>query len=117
MHAHNPAPLRYQLMAKRPNMFIWEPEMVGPGARVVFIHRMRAQEEATSSAPPQQVSWQQKAAADALGSAREATIQQGGEDAWLAGDSLFLFDIISNVSRQVHREPSYNRRAASTGRV
>jgi len=36
---HDPAPLRYQLLAERPNMFIWEPEQQGPEEWIIRIQK------------------------------------------------------------------------------
>lgn len=99
---HNPAPLRYQLMAEYPNLFTWEPEMLGPEAWVVCIHRIQVEEEQTTSdATPPAISSQTKpmltlptqplrdehqelfpriamlkTVADSIGTARDATIQR-----------------------------------------
>lgn len=39
---HDPAPLRYQLLAERPDMLNWEPEKQGPEEWVIrmLIHQM-----------------------------------------------------------------------------
>lgn len=37
---HDPKPLRYQLMAERPDMFAWEPEEQGPEQWVIRIRRI-----------------------------------------------------------------------------
>ncbi len=37
---HDPAPLRYQLLAERPDMFIWEAEKEGPEEWIIRIRRV-----------------------------------------------------------------------------
>lgn len=37
---HDPKPLRYQLMAERPDMFEWEPEKEGPEEWVIHIRKV-----------------------------------------------------------------------------
>ncbi|QBD83228.1 DUF2249 domain-containing protein [Ktedonosporobacter rubrisoli] len=37
---HDPAPLRYQLLAERPNMFNWEPEQQGPVEWIIRIQKI-----------------------------------------------------------------------------
>ncbi len=37
---HDPAPLRYQLLAERPDMFTWEPEKQGPEEWIIRIRRI-----------------------------------------------------------------------------
>ncbi len=37
---HDPAPLRYQLLAEYPNMFNWEPEKQGPDEWIIRIQRV-----------------------------------------------------------------------------
>ena len=39
---HDPAPLRYQLLAERPDMFAWEPEKQGPDEWIIRIHRVES---------------------------------------------------------------------------
>ncbi len=39
---HDPKPLRYQLMAERPNLFMWEPEQEGPEQWVIRIQKRAA---------------------------------------------------------------------------
>jgi uncharacterized protein (DUF2249 family) len=41
---HNPAPLRYQLLAERPDMFNWEPERQGPDEWVIRIQRVESEQ-------------------------------------------------------------------------
>lgn len=41
---HDPAPLRYQLMAERPDMFSWEPEQQGPEEWIIRIHKVAEEE-------------------------------------------------------------------------
>lgn len=98
---HNPAPLRSQLITERPNLFTWEPEMLGPESWVVRIHRVRLGEE-TASGSAYQISAEKKkpafvlptqplrdehqellpriamlkTVADSIGSARGMTIQR-----------------------------------------
>ncbi len=36
---HDPKPLRYQLMAEKPDMFTWEPEEQGPERWVIHIRK------------------------------------------------------------------------------
>lgn len=36
---HDPKPLRYQLMAEKPDMFAWEPEEQGPEQWVIRIRK------------------------------------------------------------------------------
>lgn len=40
---HDPKPLRYQLMAERPDMFAWEPEEQGPEQWVIRIRKIAAE--------------------------------------------------------------------------
>lgn len=40
---HDPKPLRYQLLAERPDMFEWEPEEQGPERWVVRIRKIAAE--------------------------------------------------------------------------
>lgn len=40
---HDPKPLRYQLMAERPDMFAWEPEEQGPEQWVIRISKIAAE--------------------------------------------------------------------------
>jgi uncharacterized protein (DUF2249 family) len=47
---HDPAPLRYQLIAEHPNRFTWEPEMQGPEDWIVCIRRTGAEDQPASSA-------------------------------------------------------------------
>lgn len=37
---HDPAPLRYQLLAERPDMFEWKPEEQGPEEWVIRIRKI-----------------------------------------------------------------------------
>ncbi len=37
---HDPKPLRYQLMAERPDMFTWEPEKQGPEEWIIRIKKI-----------------------------------------------------------------------------
>ena len=39
---HDPKPLRYQLLAERPNMFDWEPEEQGPQRWAIRIRKIAA---------------------------------------------------------------------------
>lgn len=41
---HDPAPLRYQLLAERPDMFTWEPEKQGPDEWIIRIHKVGSEE-------------------------------------------------------------------------
>lgn len=41
---HDPAPLRYQLLAERPDMFAWEPEQQGPEEWVIRIRKIEESE-------------------------------------------------------------------------
>lgn len=41
---HDPAPLRYQLLAERPGMFAWEPEQQGPEEWIIRIHKVAEEE-------------------------------------------------------------------------
>ncbi|HLI09909.1 MAG TPA: DUF2249 domain-containing protein [Ktedonobacteraceae bacterium] len=41
---HDPAPLRYQLLAERPGMFSWEPEQQGPEEWIIRIHKVADEE-------------------------------------------------------------------------
>ncbi len=41
---HNPAPLRYQLLAERPDMFTWEPEQQGPEEWIISIHKVESEQ-------------------------------------------------------------------------
>lgn len=40
---HDPRPLRYQLMAEKPDMFTWEPEEQGPERWVIRIRKTAAE--------------------------------------------------------------------------
>jgi uncharacterized protein (DUF2249 family) len=40
---HDPAPLRYQLLAERPGLFTWEPEKQGPDEWTVRIHKVESE--------------------------------------------------------------------------
>jgi uncharacterized protein (DUF2249 family) len=40
---HDPRPLKYQLMAERPDMFEWRPEQEGPDKWVIRILRATSQ--------------------------------------------------------------------------
>lgn len=40
---HDPKPLRYQLMAERPDMFAWDPEEQGPERWIVRIRKTAAE--------------------------------------------------------------------------
>jgi uncharacterized protein (DUF2249 family) len=37
---HDPRPLRYQLMAERPEQFVWEPQTEGPEEWAIRIRRV-----------------------------------------------------------------------------
>ncbi len=39
---HDPRPLRYQLLAERPDQFNWEPEQQGPTEWIVRIEKVKA---------------------------------------------------------------------------
>jgi uncharacterized protein (DUF2249 family) len=39
---HDPAPLRYQLLAEYPDLFKWEPEKQGPDEWIIRIHKVEA---------------------------------------------------------------------------
>ena len=41
---HNPAPLRYQLLAEHPDMFTWEPEQQGPEEWIIRIHKVESEQ-------------------------------------------------------------------------
>ncbi len=41
---HDPKPLRYQLLAERPEQFSWEPQTEGPEEWVICISRVAAAE-------------------------------------------------------------------------
>jgi uncharacterized protein (DUF2249 family) len=41
---HDPAPLRYQLLAERPDLFTWEPEKQGPDEWIIRIHRVESEQ-------------------------------------------------------------------------
>ncbi len=41
---HDPAPLRYQLLAERPDMFAWEPEKQGPDEWIIIIRRLEPEQ-------------------------------------------------------------------------
>lgn len=41
---HDPAPLRYQLLAERPNMFAWEPEIQGPEEWIIRIRKVGSEQ-------------------------------------------------------------------------
>jgi uncharacterized protein (DUF2249 family) len=41
---HDPAPLRYQLLAERPDMFAWEPEVQGPEEWIIRIRKVGEEE-------------------------------------------------------------------------
>jgi uncharacterized protein (DUF2249 family) len=41
---HDPAPLRYQLLAERPDMFTWEPEKQGPDEWIIRIHKVGSEQ-------------------------------------------------------------------------
>ncbi len=41
---HDPAPLRYQLLAERPDMFSWEPEQQGPDEWIIRIHKVESEQ-------------------------------------------------------------------------
>ncbi len=40
---HDPAPLRYQLLAEYPDMFNWEPEKQGPDEWIIHIQKVEAE--------------------------------------------------------------------------
>jgi uncharacterized protein (DUF2249 family) len=40
---HNPAPLRYQLLAERSGQMEWEPELEGPEEWIIRIHKTAPQ--------------------------------------------------------------------------
>ncbi len=40
---HDPAPLRYQLLAEYPDMFNWEPEKQGPDEWIIRIQKVGAE--------------------------------------------------------------------------
>jgi uncharacterized protein (DUF2249 family) len=40
---HDPAPLRYQLLAERPGQVEWEPEQQGPEEWIIRIRKVAAQ--------------------------------------------------------------------------
>jgi uncharacterized protein (DUF2249 family) len=39
---HDPAPLRYQLLAEYPDMFNWEPEKQGPDEWIIRVQKIEA---------------------------------------------------------------------------
>lgn len=41
---HDPAPLRYQLLAEHPGTFAWEPEQQGPQEWIIRIHKVAEEE-------------------------------------------------------------------------
>lgn len=41
---HDPAPLRYQLLAERPDMFNWEPEKQGPDEWIIRIRKVGSEQ-------------------------------------------------------------------------
>ena len=41
---HDPAPLRYQLLAERPDMFNWEPEKQGPDEWIIHIRKVGSEQ-------------------------------------------------------------------------
>lgn len=42
LNDHDPKPLRYQLMAERPEQFTWEPQQEGPEEWAIRISRVAA---------------------------------------------------------------------------
>ncbi|WP_201361284.1 DUF2249 domain-containing protein [Dictyobacter formicarum] len=40
---HDPAPLRYQLLAERPDMFTWKPEKQGPEEWIIRIQKVESE--------------------------------------------------------------------------
>ncbi len=40
---HDPAPLRYQLLAEYPDMFNWEPEKQGPDEWIIRIQKIEVE--------------------------------------------------------------------------
>ena len=40
---HDPAPLRYQLLAEYPDMFNWEPEKQGPNESIIRMQKVEAE--------------------------------------------------------------------------
>lgn len=42
LNDHDPRPLRYQLMAERPEQFAWEPQQEGPEEWAIRISRVAA---------------------------------------------------------------------------
>lgn len=43
LNDHDPRPLRYQLMAERPDQFAWEPQQEGPEEWIIRISRVAAE--------------------------------------------------------------------------
>lgn len=41
---HDPAPLRYQILAEYPGMFAWEPEQQGPEEWIICIRKVAPEE-------------------------------------------------------------------------
>ena len=41
---HDPAPLRYQLLAERPEMFTWEPEKRGPEEWIIRVQKVKLEQ-------------------------------------------------------------------------
>jgi uncharacterized protein (DUF2249 family) len=41
---HDPKPLKYQLLAERPDMFQWEPEQQGPEEWIIRIRKVASEE-------------------------------------------------------------------------
>ncbi|HEY1354418.1 MAG TPA: hemerythrin domain-containing protein [Ktedonobacteraceae bacterium] len=101
IHDHNPASLRYQLMAERPNLFTWEPEMLRAEVWVICIQRIQAGEEQTTSeqerkpelvlpTQPLRDEHQEllpriamlRTVADSIGSASGAALQREVREAW-----------------------------------
>ncbi len=41
---HDPALLRYQLLAERPDLFTWEPEKQGPDEWIIRIHKVESEQ-------------------------------------------------------------------------